>query len=191
MSKTLNPQIPNHRHLLCGDRKHCQVPVLHLAIRLLSHGNAMLTVAFRRTYSTIATTRLQRVKSTSISSVGWRREVWRCTMTTCWRKKTPLFVSQASKTVMASRSWYLPSQMIRLSGSGNNTLSSLWDGITITNGLSNTGVDTSSKAWDGWCGSQPTPSIWFTPLSIALTAIRHRNASILNGKLRAGGGRHR
>jgi hypothetical protein len=36
--------------------------------------------------------------------------------------------------------------MIRLTGSGNYTLSRICDGMTITNGLSNTGVETSLKA---------------------------------------------
>jgi len=53
---------------------------------------------------------------------------------------------QASKTRIASRSSWLPCQMIRLSGSGNYTLSRISDGMTITNALSNTGVETSSKA---------------------------------------------
>jgi len=35
------------------------------------------------------------------------------------------------------------------------------------------------------------PSILFTPLSVALTAIRHRNASVPKCTLRTGGGRHR
>jgi len=47
------------------------------------------------------------------------------------------------------------------------------------------------KAWDGCCGSQPALSIIFTPLSIALTAIRHRTASIPKRILRTCGGRHR
>jgi len=181
----------NHRRLHCRRRKHTPVPVLRWAITLLSHGNAMLRVSLRRTYRTIRTIRLRRVKSTNISSVGSRRRAWRRTMTTCWRKKTPLCVSQASKTEMASRSPWLAPQMIWLSGSGNYTLSRIWNGMTITNALSNTGVETSSKAWDGWCASQRTPSILFTPLSIALTAIRHRNASIPKCTLRTGGGSHR
>jgi len=109
--------------------------------------------ALRRTYKTIPTTHLRRMKSTNISSVGSRRRAWRSTMTTCWRKKTPLCVSQASTMGIASRSSWLACQMIRHSGSGNYTLSRIWDGMTITNALSNTGVETSSKAWDGWCGS--------------------------------------
>jgi len=133
---------------------------------------------------------LATVKSTNISSVGSRKRAWRRTMTTCWRKKTPLCVSQASKTWIACRSSWLAGQMIWLSGSGIYTLSRIWDGLTITNAWSNTGVETSSKAWDGWCGSQRTPSILFTPLSVALTAIRHRDASILKCTQRTGGGRH-
>jgi hypothetical protein len=62
--------------------------------------------------------------------------------------------------------------------------------MTITNTISNTGVETSSKAWDGGCGSWPTPSISYTPLSIALTAIPHQCASILICTLRSGGGRN-
>jgi len=76
-------------------------------------------------------------------------------------------------------------------GSGNSTLSRIWHGMTITNTLSNTGVETSAHAWDGWCGSQPTRRISFTPLSVALTAVRHRNASILKSKMRTDGGRQR
>jgi len=161
------------------------------AITLLSPGNTTLRVSLRRTSRTILTTRLRRVKSTNISSVGSRRRAWRHTMTKCWRKKTPLCVSQASKTGMAYRSSWLACQMVWLSGSGNYTLSRIWDGMTITNALSNTGVETSWKAWDGWSGSQPTPSILFTPLSVTLTAIRHRNASIPKCTLRTGLGRHR
>jgi len=80
--------------------------------------------------------------------------------------------------------------MIRLSGSGNYTLWRIWDGITTTNGLSNSGVETSSKARDGWCGSQPMPTISFMPLSITLIAIHHRNPSLLKRTLPPGGGRH-
>jgi len=53
------------------------------------------------------------------------------------------------KMGMVSRSSWLACQMIRLSGSGNYILSRLWDGMRITNALSNTGVEISSKAWDG------------------------------------------
>jgi len=113
------------------------------------------------------------------------------TMTTCWRKKPPLCVSQASTTGMASKISCLACQLIRLSGSGNYTLSRIWDRMTITNALSISVVDTSSKAWDDWCSSQPMPSISFTPLSVAFTAIRHRNTSIPKCTLRTGGGRHR
>jgi len=129
--------------------------------------------------------------STNISSMGSRRRAWRRNMTMCWREKTRLCVSQDSKMGMASRSSGLACQMFRLSGSGNYTLLRIWDGMTITNALWNTGVETSSEAWDGWCGCQPTPSISFMPLSVALTAIRHRNASIPICTLPTGGGRHR
>jgi len=98
---------------------------------------------------------------------------------------------QATKMGIVSRSSWRACQMIRLLGSGNYTLSRKWDGITITNALSNTGVQTSSKAWDGWCSSLPTPSSSFTPLSVALTVIRHRNTSRPRCTLQAGGGRHR
>jgi len=189
--KTLQTRSLNLRHLLCRGQNHIQVPALCWVITLLSHGNATLRVALRQTYRRIPTTCLRRVKSTNISSVGSRRRVWQRTMTMCWRKKTPHFVSQASKTGIASRSSWLAWQMIRFSGIGTYTLSRIWDGMTNTNGLSNTGVETSSKAWEAWCGSQPTPSISFTPLSVALTSIHHRNASILKCTLQTGGGRHR
>jgi len=190
--KTCRTRSLDHRLLhLCRGRNHNPVPVLRWAITFLSHGDAMLRVALRWTYKTIPTTRLRRVKSSNICSVGSRRRAWRSTMTMCWRKKTPLGVSQASQTGLECRCLWLACQMIRLSGSGNCTLSRLWDGMTITNLLSNTGVDTSSKAWDGWCGSQPTQGIVFTPLSVASTAIRHRKSSILKCILWTGGGRHR
>jgi len=189
--KTYQTRSLNHRHLLCHGRKHTPAPALRCAITLLSYGNMTVTVALRRTYKTIPITGLWHVKSTNISSVGSRRRAWRRTMTTWWMKKTTLCVSQASKTEMASRSSWLPCQIIRLSGSGNYTLSSIWDGMTITNAVSNTGVEISLKAWDGWCSSQPTRSISFTPLSIAVTAISHWIPSILKYKLRTGGERHR
>ena len=69
------------------------------------------------------TTHLRRMESTNISSVESRRRASIRTMTTCWRKKTPLWVSQASKTGMASRSFWLACQMIRPARSGNFTLS--------------------------------------------------------------------
>jgi len=181
----------NHHHLLCRGRKHTPALALCWVIKLSSHGNATLRVALRRTYRTIPTTRLGRVKCINISSVESRRRVCWHTMTMCWRKKTQLCVSQASKTGMTSRRSWLSCQMIRLLGSGNYTLSRRWDGMTITNARSNTGVKTLSKPWDGWCGSQPTPSISFTPFSVTLTAIRHWNSSILKCTLQTGGGRHR
>jgi len=112
-------------------------------------------------------------------------------MTMCRRKKTLLSISQASNLRMASRSSWLACQMIRLSGRGNYTLSRISDGMTITNSLSNAGVEASSKASDGWCGSQPPPNISFTPLSIVWTAIRQQNTSIPKCTLWAGGGGHR
>jgi len=184
-------QIFNHCHLCCCQQKYTPPSTLRWATTLLSHGNTTLRVALRQTYRTIPTTRLRRVKSINISSVGSRKRVWRRTMTSCWRNNTPLSISQRSKMGRASRSSCLACQMIRLSGSGNCTLSRIWDGMTITNGLSNTGVETSSKAWDRWCGNQPAPSISFAPLSVAFTAIRHQNASILKCTLWTAGGRHR
>jgi len=62
--------------------------------------------------------------------------------------------------------------------------------MTTTNARFNTGVETSSKACDVWCGSLPTWSFLFTPLSIALTGICDQNASILKCTLPTGGGRH-
>ena len=190
MLKTSQTWSLNHCHLSRG-RKYTPAPALRWSIALLSHGDAMLRVAFRRTYSSISTTLLRRVTSTDISSVGSRRRIWRLIMTTCWRKKTLLCVSPASKTRMVSRSSWLACQIIRLLWSGNYTPLRIWDGMAITDALSNTGVQTLSKAWDGWCGSQRMPSISFSPLSIALTAIRPRNASIPKFTLRTGGWRHR
>jgi hypothetical protein len=60
-------------------------------------------------------------------------------------KKTPLCVSEASKMGMASESSWLACKMVRLLESENYTLLKIQDGMTITNGLSNTGVETSSK----------------------------------------------
>ena len=53
------------------------------------------------------------------------------------------------KTGISSRSSWLACQMIRLSGSGKFTLSRIFNGMTITKALSDTGVQTSSKARDG------------------------------------------
>ena len=151
----------------------------------------MPRAALRRTYKTIPTTRLRSMKSTNRSSVGSRRCAWRRTMTMCWRKETPLCASQHSKTWMASRSSCLARQMIRLLVSGNYTLWNIWDGMTIANDLFNTGVGISSKAWNGWYGSQPKLSISFSPFSVDLTAIHPLNASIPKCTLRPGGGKHR
>jgi len=63
--------------------------------------------------------------------------------------------------------------------------------MTISNALSNTGVETPSKAWDGWGGSQPTLISSFPPLCIASTMIHPQNTSIPKCTLRTGGGRHR
>jgi len=83
--KTLQTPSLNQRHLLYHGRKHTPAPALRWAITLLSHGNATLRVASRRTYQTISPTCLRRVKSTNISSVWSRRRVWTRTMTTGWR----------------------------------------------------------------------------------------------------------
>jgi hypothetical protein len=88
---------------------------------------------------------------------------------------------------MASRSSWLSCLMNRQSGSGKYTLLRTWDGITIANGVSNAGVETSSQAWDGWCGNQPTLSISFTPHHVAWTAICHWNVYIPKCALWTGG----
>jgi len=181
----------NHCHLLCCRQQYTPAPVLHGAITLPSYGNTMLRVAFRISYKSIPTTRVWCVKSTNISSVGSRWRSWRRTTTMCWRKQTPLCVSQVWNTGMVSRSSWVACQIIRISGSGNHTLWRLWDGMTITNTLSNTAVETSSRAWNCLCGSQPTLSIGFTPLSVSLTTICHRSASILKSTLRTFRGSYR
>jgi len=152
MLKRSQPRSLNHHHLLCSRRKHSPAPALRLAIWLLSHWNVTLRVGLRWSNKTIPTICLQRVKSTNISSVGSGWRVQRRTMATCWRNKTSLCVSQDLKTGMACRSSWQACQMIRLSGSGNYPLLRIGDGMTITNTLSNSGVKTSSKEWDGWCG---------------------------------------
>jgi len=189
--ETSQPCSLNHHYHICRWRKLTVVQVLRWAIRLVSHGNVMLSVALKRTYKTIPTTILRHVKSTNISSVGWRSTRWRRTTTMYWRKKSPLCVSQPSKTGMVSSSSWLACKMIRLTGSGNRTLSRIWNRMTITNTLSNTIVETLSKTWDGWCGSQPTLSILFMPLSVSLTAIRHEKACIRKCAPQTAGGRKR
>jgi len=116
-AKTLQTWSLNHRHL-GRIRKYTPVPALHRLITLLSDGNATLMGALRRTYNTIPTTHLRRMKSTNISTAGSRRKASRRTMTTCGRQNTPLYVSQASKKRTASRSSWLGCQMIRLRGVG-------------------------------------------------------------------------
>ena len=145
----------------------------------------------RQPDETSPTTHFRCVKNTTLSSVGSRGRVWRRTMTMCRRKQARLCISQPSHMMMVSRRSWLACQMMRPSGSGNHTLPRISDGMTITNAPSNTGVETSSKPWDGWCGSQPMPSISHTPHSIALTAIQHRNASIPTSTLQTGGGSQR
>jgi len=193
-STTLNASqtwsLKQHR-LWCCWRQHTMAPVLRWAITLWRHGRAKLRVVLEWTYTTIPTTCLQCVKSTNISSVGSRRKVWRGSMTTCWSKESPLCISEASKTEIASRSSWLACQIIRLSGSGNYILLRIWDGMAITNARSNNGVQTSSTALDGWCSSQPTLSIMFTPHSVALIAIQYRNSFRPKCTLRTDGWRHR
>ena len=191
MLKTSQTWSLNHRRILCRRRNYATAPAPRWSITLLSPGDTTFRVALRRTCKTISTTHLRPMKSKNIARVESRNKAWRGTMAMCWWKKAPLCISQASETEMASRSSWLAYEMIRLPGSGNYTLSRIWDGMTITNALSNTGVGTSSKAWDGWCGSQPTPSITFMPLSVALTALRHQNISIPKCTLQTHGGRHR
>jgi len=178
-------------HLLCRRRNHTMALALRWVSTSLSHGDATLRVALERTYKTIPTTCLGRVKSTNILSVGSWRRAWTHTMTMSWRKKTLLCVSETSETGMSSSSSLLACLIIRLLWSGNYTLSKVWDAMTITNTLWNTGVETSSKAFNGWCGSQPTPSISLAPLSIAWTAICHQYASIPKCTLSTGSWRHR
>ena len=121
-SKTSHTQGLNHRYLLYRGQKHTPALELRWAITLLSHGNVMLSVALRRTYKTIPTTHLQRLESTHISSVVSRRRAWRRTMTTFWRRETPLRVSQTSIRGIASKTSWLACEMISFSGSGNSTL---------------------------------------------------------------------
>jgi len=189
--KTLQTHSLNHHHRICRGRKHTPARALHSAITLLSHGNVTLRVALGQAYKTLPTTCLWGKKSTNISTVGSRRRVWRRTMTMCCSKKTQLCISQGLKMGIASSSSWLACQMIRLSWTGNYMLLRIWDGTTISHTLANTGVKTSSKAWNGWCGSQPSPSISFTPLRVALIAKRHWNTSIPKCTLWTGGGRHR
>jgi len=190
-SKKLQSRSDNHCHLLCCGRNHTPVPVLRWVIASLSHGKPMRRVSLRWTYKTIPTIRFQCMKRRNIPSVGSRSRAWRHTMTTCWMKKTPLGISQASKTAMECGSSWVACQMIRLSGSGKYTLSRIWNGMTITNALSNSVVEKSFKARYGWCGSQRTPRMLCRPHSVALTVICHRNTSIPKCALRTGGRRHR
>jgi len=179
----------NHRHLLCCWSIHTPVLVLPWAITLLIHGYMTLRVALGWTYKTIPTTSSRHVKRTNISRVGSSRRAWRRTITMCWRRNTPLYVSQPSQMGLASGTSWLAFLIIRLSGSGNYTFRRIWEGMTITNAVSITGDETSSKAWCGRSGSQPTPSITFTPLSVARTALRHWNASKLKFTLQTSPGR--
>jgi len=189
--KMLQTQRLNHCHLLCRGRKYTLARALSWSITLLSYGNTTLTVASRPINNTIPTTHLRSVNSTNISNVGSRGKAWRSTMRTGWRKNIPLCISHASNIGMGSKSSGLPCQMIRISGSGNYTLSRIWDGMTIAHPLSNTGVERSSLPWDGWWGSQPMPRISFMSRSVALTAIRYQNAFIPKCTQYTGGGRQR
>jgi len=143
--KTLETWSLNSCHLLWRRRKCTLVPALCWLITLLSHGNATLRVAWRWNYKTIPNTRLQRVKSKTLCSVASKRKAWRHTMATCWTRQTPLCDSQDLQLGMASKTWWLACQVIKLFGSGNYTLSRIWDGITITNPISTTEVETSLK----------------------------------------------
>jgi len=113
--------------MFSGQRMSCQTAgstsqatsTLHSVTASLINWHTTVRVGLRRTYTALPTTCLPRMKSTNISSLGSIRWVWRRTMTTCWRKKTPLCVSQAWTTGMASRSSWLACQIIRLSGSWN------------------------------------------------------------------------
>jgi len=180
----------NHLHLLWPGPNH--TPPLSLRCVIASQCNltATLRVALRQTYNRIPTDYVWRMKKTNIRSVESRRRVWWRTMATCWRQKTPLRLSRSFETGMPSRSLQQACQMIGLSGSWNYTLSMIWAGMSINNALSNTGVETSSKAWDARCGTQPMPSISFMPFGFASTAIRHRNSSIPQCSLQTGGGRN-
>jgi len=191
MLKTLHTWSLNHRHRLCHGRKYTPVLELYWWITLQSNGDSRQRVAWRPTYKTVTTTRLQCMKSENISRVWSRRKAGRRTKTTYWRMETLLCVSQTSKSGFRSRSLWLACQLIRLLFSRNYTLSRLWHGVKITNALSNTGVETLSTTRDTWCGSWPTLRISFTPHSVALTAICHRNASIPKYTLQTGGGIHR
>jgi len=188
--KSLQTRSLNQYHQLQCRRKYIPVPALRRVITLLSHEYTLLRVALRRTYKTLPASHMRRQKSTNISSVRSGRRAWRRTMTTYWRKKTPLCISQSSQMWMASRSLWLASLMIRLSGSDNYSLSNIWDGMNIHNALSNTGDESSSIVWDGCKGSQPTLSISFVPLIVTCTAICPRNAIMLKCKLHTHGLRH-
>jgi hypothetical protein len=119
---------------------------------------------------------------------GWM--AIRCIITMCWRKKTQLSISKVSKRKIVCRRSQVACQMYTLSESGNYTLLRIWDGMRITNQLSNSVVETSWKANDGWCGSQRTPSISFTPLRSALAEEWCSSASTVKSTLRTAGGRH-
>jgi len=122
---------------------------------------------------------------------GIQKKAWTCTMPSCWGKKTLLCISQASTTGISCRSSWLACQLIRLGGSGNYTLWRIWDGITITNTVSSTGVKTSSNIWDGRCGSKHTPNVAFSPLVVTFTVLCPWNSTIPKCTLRTGGGIHR
>jgi len=180
---TLQTRYLNHCHPLCRGRQYTPA----LALRWAIGTQRSVLLWDQPTNNPYYPSRP--VKSTNISSVGSRRYAWILTMTTCWREQTPHCVSEASKMGMALTSPCLGFQQIRLSGSGNYTLLRIWDGMTITNTLSNTVVETSSKALDAWCGCLPTRIISCTPISIASTEIHHHNAIIQKFTISTGGGR--
>jgi len=144
--KSSQPRSFNRRHILSYGLNDTPTLALCYAITLLSPMNPNLRVTLTLTDNTIPTAHLWRVKSANSSSVASRRRAWRRTKITCWRKKTPLCIFQASKTGIALRCSLLACQMIRLSGRANYTLSMIWDRMTIIIALSNAGVGTSSLA---------------------------------------------
>jgi len=189
--KTLHTHWFNHHHILFWTEKHTPVAAFCWAFRSLSHWNTTFRVTLNPTYNTIHTTELQYVNSTNINSLGSRGRERRNTTSMWWRKKILLCMSKPSEMGMASSRYWLACVIMRLSGSGNYTLSTIWDWMTITNALSDTWVETCSNVYDGWYGSQPIPTISYTHLNSALIPIRHRIVSIPTCALWTGGGKHR
>jgi len=151
--KTLQTRSLKPCYPLCHGRTNTPAPPLSWAITVLSDGDMTLRVDLRRTYKTIHTTRWCHLNNTFISRVGSTKKARRPTMTSCWRKKPLLRISQGSSMWMASSSSWLTSPMSRLLVSGNYTLQRILDWMKITDSLSNTAVEASSTASDGWSGS--------------------------------------